>query len=66
MRSYYIRQSGFEGDWVRGSVAAVRYLCDLFGLNFAANAERLLAQVEAVPPGCAIKHPDLSLTVEAY
>lgn len=64
--SYFIRQSGFEGVWVRGSVAAARYLCDLFGLDFAANAEKLMARVESIPRGCALKHPDLSLSVEAY
>lgn len=64
--TYLIRQSGFEPSWARGSVEAVRVLCDLFGLDFAANAEKLLAQVEAVPRGGAIKHPDLSLSVEAY
>lgn len=63
---YYIRQSGFEGVWARGSVAAARALCDLFGLDFAANAEKLMTQVESIPRGCALKHPDLSLSVEAY
>lgn len=63
---YYIRQSGFEGVWVRGSVAAARALCDLFGLDFAANAEKLMTQIETIQRGCALKHPDLSLSVEAY
>lgn len=64
MTLYLIRQSGFEPIWAKGSVEAVRVLCDLFGLNFAENAEKLMAQVESVQRGCAIKHPDLSLSVE--
>lgn len=63
---YYIRQSGFEGTWARGSVAAARVLCDLFGLDLAANMPKLMTQIETIQRGCALKHPDLSLSVEAY
>lgn len=64
MTLYLIRQSGFEPVWAKGSIEVARVLCDLFGLNFAANAEKLINQVESIQRGCAIKHPDLSLSVE--
>jgi hypothetical protein len=64
--SYYVRQSGFEGTWLKSSVDVMRHLCDLFGWNFADRFEHLLPQIESIQKGCALKHPDLSLSIERY
>lgn len=64
--SYFVRQSGFEGSWAKSPADVVRHLCDLFGWNFADRFEHPLPQIESIQKGCALKHRDLSLSIERY
>lgn len=61
--SFFIKQTGFEGDWVQTPLDAVRFLCDLFGLSFEEHGETLMHQLEKLSPGGRLEHEDLSLVI---
>ena len=63
MKTFYCSQSGFEGKWCSGELEVVRWICDLFGLSFKDNFEKLLTQIRNIIRYRPLRHPDLKVEI---
>lgn len=66
MSTYIIYQDGAADIFTPNATAATRALCDLFGLDFTRMFEKIMTQLEGIPPNKTISHPDMSVTIRRY
>lgn len=64
--SYFIQQGGTEPVWIKGTVAATRYLCDVFGITGDDKFMNICNQLDSIKRNQVLSHKDLGIEITRF